>query len=287
MPGASDTLASYAEYEISRVRDYNPDTGISMVITYAAVESKIDEIQTAWAAAAEYDETALGYGYKTSKHKTAAGILLIVRVPDTILYTDRWCLNTEIVSLPIWWNEEVRQFNPKTSGLNITTAQGISDYMYRIGLLQKSVNYVNYGTLDQLFVNVDPPAGITNLGAISDEERALVFMMRRDGEYMEWKRPVLRRVRYIPVVSANRTRLVGRQNLYTTGELIDTFGVPNDVIDQIETVDTDLPAAQPNTVWAWKMRRDDSEIVIGSGKFLEQRDWVFGRWSTITHNLIG
>lgn len=280
----------FASYEISRVRDYNPDTGVSLVITFAGTEAKMNQV-------AAYYESAgagapIGYGYKTTFHKTAAGIVLTVRIPDEILYTERWNLNTEVGSLPIWYSQEIKAF----LGCVATTPAAVETldtwYLDLRGLLLsaksltlqgRSTAYINTNVFEPV-IRVKPD-GSGEPATYSTEYKTVVAALIEYGEHFEVKRPVLRRVRYMPVASTSRTSLVGKQIIYTTAQLKTVWSVPADIALQINSVDTGLPTAPSGSLWSWKERQNESDTVIGSGRFMECRDWVFGRWSTLTHTV--
>lgn len=283
----------YFQYEVSRVRDYNPDTGASLVITFAGTEAQMNTV------AAYYEEAGagapIGYGYKTNFYKTAAGVILTVRIPDSILYTERWNLNTEIGSLPIWYSQEIKSYLGCIAVPPSNTVQVLLDeqYLFLRGLLLAAKSKVIQG--------LDPSSSVFaasnyhlilpdgsedgNVITYSTEYKIVVGALIEFGENFEVKRPVLRRVRYMPIASTSRTNLAGLQIIYTTAQLISVWSIPADIVLQISTVDTGLPAAATGTMWAWKERQNESDVVIGSGRFQECRDWVYGRWSTLTHTL--
>jgi hypothetical protein len=278
----------YAAYEIARVRDFNPDTGASLVLTFAGTEAKMEEI-------ADYYEVAglanpIGYGYKTTTHKTAAGVVLIVRIPDDILYTERWQLASEVIQIPIWRDETVRNYIPALAGLDLNEATGrnLRSFMWRVGLIQRGALNLSAGVMaSTVFDNTTPPSGADDLGSFSVKELEVMFQIVREGQYMDWKRPVLKRQRFIPSVNvATRTRLVGRAQLYSLNGIANVFGIPDDNYDQAATVYDNLPTAAKNTYWSWKLGRDDSEGVTGSAKVIECKEWSFGMWSTITNTFI-
>lgn len=267
----------YAAFEISRVRSFNPDTGPSFVLTFAGTAAEINTIAAYYELLGQ--GAPIGYGYKTKTIVTSAGILLTVEIPDTILYTTRWEFDTELVPESIWWSRDVRSFLG-FGGTDLTTFIGLREWLQEVAKLQLIVNQVQHAqarltqsTFDTLN---DSPA-----------KASIVYAIVRDGDYFEVERPILKRCRTVPVGLFDvRTRLSGRPQLYSLDGIYNLFGLTNDVYDQAVTVYDDLPAADPHTVWAWKMRQNASESVTGSGKVQENRNWVFGRWSTITNTFI-
>lgn len=278
----------YAQFEISRVQDFNPDTGRSIVITFAGTEAKMNEV-------ADYYEVAglanpIGYGYKTTFHKTAAGIVLIVRIPDDILYTESWGLATETVQIPIWRDEKVRSFIPALAGLDLNEATGrnLRSFMWRVGIIMRGAQNISGGTpASAVFDASAPPAGADDLGNMSIPELQVMFEIVREGPYMEWKRPVLKRRRYIPTINvATKTRLTGRAELYSLNGIANAFGIPSDRYDQAVTAYDNIPTAALNTIWSWKLGRNDSEGVVGAAKDTECLEWTFGMWSRLRNDFI-
>lgn len=272
----------------SAVRRFNPDTGTSFVRSYAGTDAQMASISNYWENLNAVDNTPLGYGYKTDTTKTEAGTFLTVTVPEGILYTERWNLDTEFASVPIWWNEKVKNYIPATASLDLTSISDLTSYLFRIALIQKSVSLILSGTdFTNLFVGANPPDGAVDLGPLTKQELDVMMMMVREGEATEWKRPILKRCRVMPTIAVStRTRLIGPPQLYSTAGISNVFGMPSDIYNQAVTVEDDLPTAAPNTVWSWKFRQDNSDTLLGSGKVQELRDWVFGRWSTITHTFV-
>lgn len=280
----------YAAYEVTRIRDFNPDTGQSMVIIFAG------DIEQMEAIAAYYQQAGLGapigYGYKTTIQETANGIFLTVRIPDDILYTEKWNLATEIIQIPIWRDKTTRDYCVGTiKELDLTddpTGQKLRTLMWRIGLISRGSMNISAGSMaSNVFDNTAPPAGASDLGGMTKPELKLMLQMVREGAYMDWKRPVLKRQRYIPSINlAVRTTLVGRALLYSLDGIASAFGIPDDNYNQAVTAYDSLPTAEANTMWAWKMGRNDSEGVVGAAKVSECLEFAFGMWSTITNTFI-
>lgn len=255
-------------------RDYNPDTGASFLLEYAGTEDQMVAI------AVNYEKDGagapIGYGYKTTLIKASGQVVgLTVRIPDDILFTERWCRGTEIVPINIWGSEIVRQSIPALAAYDLTSDAGRQDYMQRIRFLNAAVNAIEAGS-DFMAVFT----GGTNGGAPSEDEKSLLLDITRYTDHVEIKRPVLRRQRVVPFASAAHSNLFGPEWLYTTDDLVTDFNMPLDIYNLVKTVTDGLPTALPNTAWAWKARCDDVDVMINSGKFNESVDFVFDLWST-------
>lgn len=264
----------YSAHEVDRVRSFDPDFGPSFVLTFEGTESKMDEV------AAYYEQLGagapLGYGYKTHFHKRASGIILTVRIPDEILFTTRWDFESEVTQVSVWWLPAVRTYLGYGS-LDLSTLEGLRAWLNQVIFVNRGVTYIRQAQAD---LDAAP-------FALTQQQAAIVYSIIRDGEYGEWKRPVLKRCRTIPVgLFAERVRIVGVPQLYSLDGIYNLFGLTNDVYDQAITAYDDLPTADPNTMWSWKLGADRSSRLIGSGKVEEVRDWTFGRWSTIRNTFV-
>ena len=273
---------AYEELIIAQTRDYNPDTGANLMITYRGTVAEMDAVEAYWNTLNYEDGTPTGRGYTTTKTWTAMGYVLIARLPDNILYTTRWSLDTETTSVSIWWMANVRDYNTNFLGLDLSVQSDFLNYMRRIMYIEAAVNAMRAG--------VDPATVVSGgafpLGAFVKTEYDLMFLIIKESGYVGMKRPVLKRNRLIPFAVPGKTTLVGPEVVYTTTALLNTFDVPDDIVDQVASVEDDLPATLPNFVWAWKQRRNDSEILVGFNRTTECMDWVFGNWSTIAHTVI-
>jgi hypothetical protein len=282
---------------ISTVREYNPDTGASIVLTYLCkTDTQVLLVRNYWEALSDAEGTPLGYGYRTTTSKTAQGEHVVVRIPDAQLFIDRWNLQTETVQDPIWYSDEIRSYlvrqegDPSFAALNLTTLSHLKRWLQQVRAITGGVRALQVGEdPEPIFRAIDiEVTGGTQVLLARQEDWNIMFQMMRDGDYIERVRPVLRRNRTLPVGSGEtRTTITGRPLIYYTADLITVFGLPDETIDQIADVDIGLPTAPPNTVWSWKLRLNDSDYVIGANKIMECRDWVFGRWSTITNELYG
>jgi hypothetical protein len=300
---ATDTT----QFRTSIVRDYNPDQGPVLVVTYEGTEAQLNPIRANWELAGE--GTPTGYGFRTNYSITANGVRLVVRIPEGTVFTDRWNIDTEVVPDPLWYSDFIRSYLKKPDGtswgaVDMSDVGDLAAWLSFVRRLQGVVNLVRNGAN----INSETPeqdliltaaeyfpeyASVVSVG-LTQEMWDVVFMAIRDGEYLERNTPVLKRCRQIPLGDALRTKLVGRPLLYSTTGLIDTFGAPDDVADQLTDVsggmenDPDLPTAPVNTRWSWKLRQNNSETLLawGSGRALEVRDWKFGRWSTISNEFV-
>lgn len=252
----------------------NPDTGLSWVLTYEGTEAQMLDICQAYEVAGS--NAPLGYGYKTDLQRSAGQkTIATIIIPDDILYTERWTRTTEVISVPIWGSEHLRS-QTAYAGLDLTQDSDLRVWLQRIGYLKAGASALSRG--------LDPNTAVA--GANFDaQDRKIMHLVFHSGDYMQVKRPVLRRQRVIPYSSDSRETLVGLETVYRTADLINYFDIPDDVADLIVTVDDNLPAALPDTIWGWKTRVSDQDTVINSAKWFEVLDFVFYRWSTLTHEV--
>lgn len=276
----------YEQFRVSEVREFDPVTGANVVKTYEGTAAQMDVVEEYWRLLNIADNTPTGKGYRTTRSKTPQKHTVVVRVPDDILYTDRWSLDSEVGAVPIWWTTDVKAYNPFMAALDLSIETDFRRFLFRVGLINSAVTLIQSGQdPNEAMSGLDDEIGLT-MTPFNAQEYQLMFLIIKDGGYANIKHPVLKRNRTIPFAVAGGTTLVGPPKTYSTATLISTFGVPSEVAAQISTVDTGLPTTYPNFVWSWKLRRDDSETMIGYARTMECRDWVFGNWSTITHTYI-
>jgi len=278
------------------VRSFNPDTGAVITRTHEGTEAQITEIENYWATANIIDGTATGRGYKTVKTKTPRGYKIVVTIPDDQLYTDRWSLTSEVRHIPIWYGEGIREylgFSTPTGTAAEQLTQNLQYYRARSILTQLLALYQGgnsaetsaaFTTSETNLINAFLALGV-DWGSYSEHYYNIIFQIIRETDSIEFKRPVLTRNRTLPVGSTNQAPLVGSPLVYTTAALIaDTsIAMPAEVIARITNVEVGIQTAPPNTRWGWKLRQDNAEMMIGFGKYIECKDWVFDRWSTITN----
>lgn len=275
---------------VSEVRDYNPDTGAQIIKTYRGTKAQIDTVESYWNLLNVVDDPAVGKGYRTTKTQTSDGYQIVVRIPDSQLYTETWAVDTETVTVPIWWNPDVKAYVPILAAINISTLNGLKNYIYRIGLILRAFSiYKSVANTNQAFFDVanDPVTlPLVNYGPISKEEIDIIMMMVRTGnDSMELKRPVAKRNRVIPRAVSGQTALVGRQQVFSTAGLV-SLVTDSDVAAKIAAVEANLYTAPPLYTWGWKQRRNDSQTQVGYARTNECVDWVFGLWSKITHEIL-
>lgn len=163
---------------------------------------------------------------------------------------------------------------------------------------------VKNGTIDQQVARGMGPTPLDDLGILSSEAvaefgfgdgngtarvnhlYAIYSQMLMGLESWEVRRVVLSRRRTCSANYALRHVVDGVEKVYTTAALITTFDLPNTAGE----IGTRLPAnpttTPPGTAWAWKIRRQDSQQLRGTGRIEEVIDWVFAAWSLSTHQLV-
>jgi hypothetical protein len=100
-------------------------------------------------------------------------------------------------------------------------------------------------------------------------------------ENYEVERLTLSRVRTYPISYLQRIQLEAVPIVYTTNQMADPdiWAVPEAIYTKLPVDPTQKP---PNTIWAWKMRRNNMDV-RWDGRTEEVTDWVYAAWSTLTH----
>lgn len=99
-------------------------------------------------------------------------------------------------------------------------------------------------------------------------------------ESTEVRRPTLSRVRTYSTAYATRQVHEVVPIVWTSQQLINTYGLPTAVQNQ-------MPLTPPNkpkhTIWGWKIRDQENETIPQIGRIVETITWTFSAWDTVQH----
>jgi hypothetical protein len=116
----------------------------------------------------------------------------------------------------------------------------------------------------------------------------LVQYLLRGGTSFASHTPVLSRQRTFSTKYPTRIKVVAVEPVYTPNGLVSTFGIPASVAAQLPDVPSPSAGATPTgTVWAWKLRRQNSRFVPALNKTEETMDWVFQAWASWVYPVVG
>ena len=257
---------------IKRQRIDNPDTGTSWLLTYVC--GSLFELKSAregWST----------QGYKTSTGESGTSLQFTVLVttfedsPDD--FKDNWNCRTETYSISIWKDAYIRKLMTSNIYAPDYTELEIFNFSKRDILA-----CVNSKTYTPNLVTLVPGTSYT----LTQGQLDIYNLIKGGASELPERRFVLLRRRTIPVGSINRVSIIGVRTIYTTNALIDIFQLPYDALNLIGDIDAGLPDAPLGYVWAWWLREDENEIVVGSGKAQENRSWVFALYPQKGYTLI-
>lgn len=90
-------------------------------------------------------------------------------------------------------------------------------------------------------------------------------------------RPTLSRTRTFSAYYTGRNRASAVQTVWTTDALISAFSIPASV--QATLPQTPSAADTPTgTVWGWKLTVDRGQFSVSTGRWNENKTWVFAAW---------
>lgn len=273
-------MANFDQFKIQETRKYNPDTGSSIVKSFTGSSAQMDTVEDYWQLAGQ--GAPIGYGYKVTRSISAQGHTVTVEIPDEILYTERWEFSTEVASRPLWWNNQIRELlgYPIVNGTAELQLETDKAWLTQLSYINKAANLAMSGPISQGLWDYLTGVGVTPTQNVV----SVIDLIMRDGNAYEYRRPVVRRTRMIPMaLPDSRTVISGKQPIYSTTTLISAFSVPEDIQTQIGDIESGLPDLPPSAIYGWKLRQDNSSVVVNSGKFNETKDWVFDRYSLLTH----
>lgn len=105
--------------------------------------------------------------------------------------------------------------------------------------------------------------------------RKILIELTRGATAYEDEYITLRRERVVGIKYTPKLSLEANSIIYTTGELISVFGIPN--FPYITMPAT--PTTPPNSRWGWRSRKQEVQFIEGQ-KIQVIQDWVYAAWST-------
>mgnify|MGYP003656805657 CR=1 FL=1 len=233
--------------------EFDPDTGYTAVDTYEGSENNCK------AAIAQY----AGLGYRVRVYQKEGPVwLLEVRYGSKKVVgneaetpNDQWTFDKEFVQVDMRNHPNIIALASTADTLNLWISE-----------------------IDELIKNGTPPSGTNATGYLE------IYALRSFGQKaFEVERLVLRRERTYSTQYINAEVIESIPKIYTTAKLITTFSIPEIISDRFPTNPSTVPDYH---AWAWKKRRDSTQIIPGLGKVQEQNDWVFAAWPTVAYTLI-
>jgi hypothetical protein len=98
-------------------------------------------------------------------------------------------------------------------------------------------------------------------------------------------KPVLSRSRTFSAYYTGRNRPTAVQTVWTTDALITAFSIPTSVQATLpETPSADETPA--GTGWGWKLTVDRGQFSVATGRWTENKTWVYGAWVLRLYNVI-
>jgi hypothetical protein len=188
---------------------------------------------------------------------------------------DRYELSTDLVEEDIWNNpqvyslavSELASYDPGTR--TVTTAGDL------VALWKSRIEFALKG-------NDDGTAQTPTEAGFENSELALYNAVLAGATSYESERVVLRRVRSISIRYATPTTPVAIPRIYTTAQLVSTFGIPSGIAARLPMNPTYAPLG---LTWTWRKRQDTS-VYTWSGKVEEVKDWVFAPHSTVCYDYV-
>ncbi len=178
--------------------------------------------------------------------------------------TDRWKITRELVQIDI-------RGNPKVIAAAVS-ADTLARWMNAI-----------HAAIDAGLSLADYYTSIGESPTVADEHVMLYNLVAMGGDSYEVHRPVLSLVRTMNADNPQKFVMDARPAVYTTDALITTYTIPPAVAQRLP-VD---PALKPlNTVWAWGLRQQESDILISTNRVEEVLSWTFAAWSTLLYDVI-
>lgn len=232
---------------IQREGNFNQDTGYEFVDLYSGPKAAVE---------AGFNQVS-SQGYTCSKRRDRGPCWkLTVQVGGNFI-ADRWERAVE------WIQVDLRQCP------ELIAAAG------------------NEKTLAEWIKDIDdslPPNTVTEITTPATKA-ALWKYKARGGEAYETKRYILRLRRALPAEFIDQADAPdATERVYSTATLATTFLVPPVVASKLPNAPA--AAAPSDTIWGWRLRTDDVEIIPFKNVATEIREWVFAAWSTLFYTAV-
>jgi hypothetical protein len=280
--------------QVSSEETYDVVNGFSTRLTYKGTEEGLRAFANAYNS----------NGYTATLSQREGRWELVVHMGGTLAGgtpeqnatpTDKWTISRDYATESLWANAKLLKWASLLTNLTefpgrMTTEDVISDVRRACenGVKgQKRVTRGNGTTTEDVyepFTNGVLLPGETGFpaGGLTDRVyRQYVLGM----ETYEIERLALSRVRTYPISYLQRIQLEAVPIVYTTNQMADPdiWAVPEAIYTKLPVDPTQKP---PNTIWAWKMRRNNMDV-RWDGRTEEVTDWVYAAWSTLTHRVYG
>lgn len=105
----------------------------------------------------------------------------------------------------------------------------------------------------------------------------------RGAEGYEIKRPVISRKRTYSENYPQPITVDSVEKVYRTPALISTFNVPPLIQKKLPPDPAQVPA---ESVWGWRLRKQDGTYTVSRNRVEEVQDWVFAAWSTLLYDVV-
>ena len=120
-------------------------------------------------------------------------------------------------------------------------------------------------------------------GFIGPNERELYRLRYFGVTATEVRRIILRRVRTVSLSYANQVILDAVEKVWLTSALARDFALPNAIVNRLPTDPDNKPT---NSAWGWKLRSDQSRLILRLNRVEEQKSWTFAAWSQTLYEFV-
>lgn len=268
---------------------------------------------------------ALVAGWRVTRHKEGDQDFLTIVTPDPALVgedpaaevpVDVYELSTEFASAEIWTNPKILSFALGGGLTTEKTRDVISRFKHFVvsrtrDLYTEWVDFADETEARQdgrVTVGMGPTpidkTGLWSGGAAAAAPTAdlafgdangatrvgnlyaIFFQSLMGLETWEPRRIILSRRRTCSAKYAAQHVVDGVEKVYTTAALKSLFAIPNGTGEVGTRLPADPSATPPDSAWAWKIRRQDSQQLRGTARVEEVIDWQFAAWSTLIYDVV-
>lgn len=280
MPNVIGSTFEWSDFS----HDYDPERGRSLSYTFEGTYAQV----IAAAADAESRGIRCHVGHEgvkwfasinTGGNREAFDPIQTPEIP-----ADNWETDTEQAHEDFWAAEKIISLAAtvnEANGSSISIEDRIALWKDAVELALSERDSVDLTDMDLTNATINLYGSVY----LTEEEiiNGLYDLRIRGTEHAEITRPILRRTRYISRRYAQPAVVEAIPRLYTTPSLVAAFQIPALIAVKLPTDPVKKPT---NTIWSWKLRKNDSRWHSPLQKWEETMEWYFASWTAFFYDFV-
>lgn len=280
MPNVIGSTFEWSDFS----HDYDPERGSSLTYTFEGTYAQV----IAAAADAESRGIRCHVGHEgvkwfasinTGGNREAFDPIQAPEIP-----VDTWEMDTENAHEDFWSAGKLISLAAaanESQGSSLSEEDRIAIWKDAVELALSEREQPDLTDVDVSDASIDLTGGVS----LTETEiiNGLYDLRIRGTEHVEVTRPILRRTRYISRRYSLPTVVEAVPLLYTTPRLVAAFAIPALIAVKLPA---DPDTKPTNTIWSWKLRKNDSRWHSPLQKWEETMEWYFASWTAFFYNFV-